>query len=79
MTFTPLQCIPSARSISLSLISIAIQMLTFKVTSHTGRGAGLQISEGVEGTGEVKGWMMKGPEGVLVFHREGWEILLTSP
>lgn len=44
----------SVRRNSPSLISIAIQMLTFKATSHTGRGAGLQISEGVEWTAEVK-------------------------
>lgn len=54
MTFTPLQCTFSAHCISPSLISIAIQMLTFKATSHTGHGAGLQISGGVEWTAEVK-------------------------
>lgn len=41
MTFTPLQCAPSARRISPSLISIAIQMLTFKATSRSGRGGRL--------------------------------------
>lgn len=54
MTFTPLQCIRFACRISLSLISIAIQMLTFKATSYTGLGAGLQISEGMECTAEVE-------------------------
>lgn len=54
MTFSPLQCVRSARRTSLSLISIAIQMLTFKATSHTGLGAGLQISEGTGWTAEAE-------------------------
>lgn len=79
MTFTPLQCVRSARRISLSLISIAIQMLTFKATSHTGLGAGLQISEGMEWTAEVEEVDDGEAKRSLMFCGEGWEILLTSP
>lgn len=72
--------LPLLRSLSIapSLISVTIQMLTFKATSHADWLTGWQIRREKRGQGRRRGWRRDGEESLSLSIKIG-KILLSSP